>query len=253
MFIFPRNMSSRYQTILFLFYSLFFMDKVCSNIINFPYGLSAQDDVFDRIDLKEIDMEFSYDYTGYIMSHIYIKNDGYLQNKIPYELTDKESMLSSTGSPIFLAQIDPNIGNIYYRIVKEEKTKSSIEKLVKDCFSQMSDYSSTFNFIVTWDQVVESSSTISSINNTFQLVFSSNSTHTFFLYNYLDLNWGNDKNGAGISTYKKEFYLDDAFTNNVKNLQTSSNIGVPGSFFIGVNNQTHFLPDSVLTSTISQK
>lgn len=237
-------MSKFNSKIISLFFINHFLGNIYSKIVQIKYGLDEGDLIFDRFN-SEIDLEFSYDYTGFLMSHIYIKNNGYLQNKVPYELIDKESMLTSTGSPIFLASIDPNIGKIYYRIINKEDTKTFIDKLIRDCFSNMNDYSSTFNFVATWDQVVESNSIDHSVNNTFQVIFSSNSRNSFFLHNYLNLNWGNEKNGGGLSTYRAEYYLDDSFTKNVKNLQLKSNIGIPGSFLIGVNNSTHFLPDSL--------
>lgn len=184
---------------------------------------------------------------GYKLNNILVGNSGFLE--LVSDIDDSYIEVYA-----YYTFLNPHYGEIYYRIIDDGETLSSIDELIQNNFPQMESYNSTFCLVATWHQVIKLFSSNPSKNNTFQIVFSSNSTHNFFLFNYLNLKWERHYDGftfygilylrPGTVQYEKYFLSNE--TNSIL-LSTSSNFGVPGSFLLG------FADDIILPNPQSTK
>ena len=228
-------MNFSFKRIQFLVF-IFFCGEIQSTTLSLKYGLDIGDDIFNREQSSSESVPFNYQFGDFKMNEVSVGSNGNLglgaENYEFFELY------------VYFSFLDTRYGQIYYRIINDGETLSSINKLIQNNFPQMQSFTSNFCLVVTWDQVVPASSVDLSINNTFQVVFSSNSTHNFFLINYLNLKWerGNDGlsfNGLRYMRHMNSVQYEKYIFSNETNptlLSTSSNFGVPGSFLFGFAN-----------------
>lgn len=227
------------EKIFFLFFLNYFYGEIYS--FSLPYGIDAGDTIFYRNLESEIKFDFKYYLGSDYFSSISIKNDGYLQVSPEYELPGH-----SPGIPIYCDNINPNIGSIYYRIINDLDTTIKIDQMIINNFKK--NYSSIFNLVATWDKVVREDIEDTSINNTFQVVFSSNGQYSTIFYNYINLKWeitDNNFNRAGINfvTFNNnltEFKVADKI--NIEFLSLFSNMNEPGTFLLGMDSNDVYVP-----------
>ena len=82
--------------------------------------------------------------------------------------------------------------------------------------------------------------------NTFQAVLATDGSSTYVLFLYEDIQWGDTSTSIGFNAGDnlRFFNLDTStITNGILNIESSSNVGVPGRYIFRVDQNSNYLCD----------
>ncbi|XP_054773314.2 sushi domain-containing protein 2-like [Lytechinus pictus] len=157
----------------------------------------------------------------------------------------------------FWADVDTrNGGAISYREVlrfgQDDELFVEADAIIRSSFVEMRDFVSSWLYITTWDQVAFYGSRDDSIRNSFQAVLVTDGRYSFAIFNYGDINWttgeasgGDPSTGLGGTPAQVGFNAGDGVTYYsvpgsqtpaVVDIETTSNIGVPGRWVFRTDN-----------------
>ncbi|XP_030838223.1 sushi domain-containing protein 2-like, partial [Strongylocentrotus purpuratus] len=157
----------------------------------------------------------------------------------PFPLDDGRRLLTP-----FWADIDTrNGGTLSYRQVLRYAQNDGIflaaDGIIRASFVDMRDFVSSWMYIATWDSVSFYGASDTSIRNSFQAVMVTNGRYSFAIFNYGDINWTTGTGaqvgfnaGDGVTFYS----VPGSRTAAVVDIETTSNIGVPGRWVFRTDN-----------------
>ena len=216
-----------------------------NNEILYPFGISYGNTACEKIDDYAFDVRLNYNIEIFDdqYSALFISTNGLIsfKTKIPYIVP--EFPMFNFDAPIFSAfWSDINIskgGNIFYGKVIDNHILNTISSDIRKTDTSHANYDSIFAFIVTWDKVANFHSNINETmkRNTFQIVITSNNTHTFIIYNYSALNWAFSAQASYYSgdDQRNWFILPGSFSEEVMELTNLSNCNTPGRWIFRID------------------
>ncbi len=89
-------------------------------------------------------------------------------------------------------------------------------------------------FILFWNDVYIVFYAMCLQTNSYQVIFVSNSNLSFVFFSYGDIQWSDTNTFVGFNLQDRHFSLPGSQTPAVLDLETCSNVGVPGLFVYGV-------------------
>ncbi|XP_038072987.1 sushi domain-containing protein 2-like [Patiria miniata] len=160
---------------------------------------------------------------------------------------------------VFWGDVDISYGgNVWYRELhrtpSNEELFGQADGIIRQAFIDQSKFSSSWMFIVTWDEVpfYGAGEWALQITNTFQALLVTNGRHSFAIYNYEDIRWttgtasgGSSSNGLGGTPAQVGFNAGDGFTfyavpesqtAAIVDIDQDSNIGTHGRFVFQIDN-----------------
>ncbi|XP_041485881.1 sushi domain-containing protein 2-like isoform X2 [Lytechinus variegatus] len=244
------------------------LNKTCTGVLSirgvfFPFGsdegddfLPANDDGFtDELPIAVVFPFFDHDHTS-----LFVNNNGVISFLIsvsqytpdPFPLADGRRLLTP-----FWGDVDTtNGGTLSYREVlrftQDEGIFIEADDIIRSSFVEMRDFVSSWMYIATWDRVAFFGASDTSIRNSFQAVLVTDGRYSFAIFNYGDINWttgtasgGNSSTGLGGIPAQVGFNAGDGVTHynvpasrtaDVVDIETTSNIGVPGRWVFRTDN-----------------
>ncbi len=126
------------------------------------------------------------------------------------------------------------LADIYYRETIDSNTLSIISMDIRNAFNL--NFRATWAFIITYDRVIRFNAVI---ENSFQLLITTDGYTSYAIYNYGQLSWYDDScalynAGDGI----RYSILPGSQTSDILKLSNASNIGVPGKWIFDVRNHS---------------
>nr|XP_054773489.1 sushi domain-containing protein 2-like [Lytechinus pictus] len=244
------------------------LNKTCTGVLSirglfFPFGsdegddfLPANDDRFtDELPIAVVFPFFDHDHTS-----LFVNNNGVISFLIsvsqftpdPFPLADGRRLLTP-----FWGDVDTtNGGTLSYREVLRFAQDDGIfieaDDIIRSSFVEMRDFVSSWMYIATWDRVAFFGASDTSIRNSFQAVLVTDGRYSFAIFNYGDINWttgtassGDPSTGLGGIPAQVGFNAGDGVTfysvpasrtADVVDIETTSNIGVPGRWVFRTDN-----------------
>ncbi|EGW06607.1 Alpha-tectorin [Cricetulus griseus] len=124
---------------------------------------------------------------------VYVNNNGVVSFNVLVSQFTPESFPLTDGRAFiapFWADVHNGIrGEIYYRETMDPAILRRATKDIRKYFKDMTTFSATWVFIVTWEEVTFYGGSSTTPVNTFQAVLVSDGSYTFTLFNYYEINW----------------------------------------------------------------
>ncbi|KAM5132226.1 uncharacterized protein ACMZJ9_019034 [Mantella aurantiaca] len=198
----------------------------------------------------------------------FVNNNGLLSFNVPVTESTPQDLPVCDGTPFlapFWADVDNTRGgDIYYRQSFEADLLSRATSDVRAYFNKTG-FRASWVFIGTWYKVAFYASSSNKVN-TFQVVLITDWKETFVLFNYEGIEWtsgtftgGNKETGLGgipalaglNSGYKTGYYkIPNSLTPNIINLNSTSNVDVPGRWAFRVDQLKPEDPKGILADFI---
>ena len=132
-------------------------------------------------------------------------------------------------------------GAIYYRQTSDPMDIASVVTTLQNLPVFLT-FTPTLLFIATWDRVAPFRSVgLPSDRNTFQVILATDGQISTVIFNYGDIQWGeraeigfNAGDGVGFLT------VPSSGSNATLDIETQSNVGVPGQFFYRVDGKKYY-------------
>ena len=132
-------------------------------------------------------------------------------------------------------------GAIYYRQTSDPMDIASVATTLQNLPVFLT-FTPTLLFIATWDRVAPFRSVgLPSDRNTFQVILATDGQISTVIFNYGDIQWGeraeigfNAGDGVGFLT------VPSSGSNATLDIETQSNVGVPGQFFYRVDGKKYY-------------
>ena len=80
------------------------------------------------------------------------------------------------------------------------------------------------------------------MRNTYQTVIATDGNETFVLFLYEDVQWGNPYTTIGFNAGDGVRSFTPSLPDSVKNVETASNIGIPGTYIFRVDQESIMEP-----------
>ncbi|KAM3923123.1 alpha-tectorin-like [Leptodactylus fuscus] len=219
----------------------------------YPFGESHNDyttDLEDDGGTDKIELTHSFTFFGEIHRSLYVNNNGAISFKGPVTAYTPDAFPLSDFCMIcpFWADADNECGGlIYYRQTVDEIILKRLSEDIRSAFTGL-DFTAHWAFIATWDNVAYHG-TESNKTNTFQCVLAADGYKSVAIFNYHDIQWttgtasgGDPKTGlggyaaqAGFNTGTEYFNMPLSRTEHMKNIHTTSNVGIPGCWMFQVD------------------
>ena len=172
-------------------------------------------------------------------THVQVNTNGDLSFGEPYTATGRQTF--PTFSPPLIApffnDVDiTNGGTIYYRQTSDPMDIIAVIATLQT-LPIVLPFTPTLLFIATWDRVAPFSSVGSpSDRNTFQVILATDGFTSTVIFNYGDIQWG-ERAEIGFSAGDGVGFLrvPSSGTNATLDIETQSNVGVPGQFIYRVD------------------
>eukprot|EP00057_Strongylocentrotus_purpuratus_P021273 XP_011675747.1 PREDICTED: sushi, nidogen and EGF-like domain-containing protein 1 [Strongylocentrotus purpuratus] len=229
----------------------------------FPYGLNEGDEFLPANDdgsTNELPITIAFPFFDHDHTSLFVNNNGVISflarvdqfTPDPFPLADGRRLLTP-----FWADIDTNNGGtLSYRQVLRFAQNDDIfleaDETIRASFVDMRDFVSSWMYIATWDRVAFFGAADTSIRNSFQAVMVTDGRYSFAIFNYGEINWttggasgGDSGTGLGGTPAQVGFNAGDGVTfysvpgsrtAAVVNIETTSNIDVPGRWVFRTDN-----------------
>ncbi|XP_030835520.1 sushi domain-containing protein 2-like [Strongylocentrotus purpuratus] len=229
----------------------------------FPFGLNEGDEFLPANDdgsTEELPISVAFPFFDHDHTSLFVNNNGVISflagvsqyTSVPFPLADGRRLLTP-----FWADIDTrNGGTLSYRQVLRFAQNDGMfleaDGIIRASFVEMRDFMSSWMYIATWDRVAFFGASDTSIRNSFQAVMVTDGRYSFAIFNYGDINWttgtasgGDSGTGLGGTPAQVGFNAGDGVTSYsvpgsqtavVVDIETTSNIGVPGRWVFRTDN-----------------
>ncbi|NXC37852.1 TECTA protein, partial [Penelope pileata] len=222
----------------------------------YPYGLDHNDRKNPKLDdgtSKRLPLSVPFTFYGKKYQTLYVNNNGVISfdtevkqyTPDPFPLVDGRSFVAP-----YWGDVDNVLGgDIFYRETTDPALLQLITQNINQYFPQIP-FVATWAFVATWDHVAYYGST-SDKGNTFQAALTTNSSTSFVILNYKDIQWttgtasgGDPDTGLGGTPAHAGFNNGDetnyynipgSRTDAVINITTTSNVRVPGRWVFQVD------------------
>eukprot|EP00057_Strongylocentrotus_purpuratus_P021270 XP_011675744.1 PREDICTED: alpha-tectorin-like [Strongylocentrotus purpuratus] len=234
----------------------------CSGLF-FPFGLNEGDEFLPANDdgsTNELPISVAFPFFDHDHTSLFVNNNGVISflERVPQYTPDPFPLaLGRRLLTPFWADVDTtNGGTLSYRQVlrfaQNDATFLEADGVIRAQFVDMRDFVSSWMYIATWDKVAFFLASDTSIRNSFQAVMVTDGRYSFAIFNYGDINWttgaasgGNSDTGLGGTPAQVGFNAGDgkisysvpgSRTAAVVDIETTSNIGVPGRWVFRTDN-----------------
>ncbi|XP_073425938.1 alpha-tectorin-like [Dendrobates tinctorius] len=234
--------------------SAFSMSYLEQGSLLYPYGEAHNDEVTETeddggTDCIPLSHPFCFFQTNY--SCLYVNNNGAISFKQPVtEYTPDAFPIPDLYMIVpYWGDVDNERGgSIYYRQTTDEKLMNRLFDDIHKMVDIDKEFKPDWAFIATWHKVAYHG-TESSKTNTFQAILTSDGSTSIVIFIYHDICWttgtasgGDPKTGlggipaqAGFNTANKHFSIPFSRTEHIKNIQSSSNVDIPGCWVFRVD------------------
>ncbi|XP_044134447.1 alpha-tectorin-like [Bufo gargarizans] len=222
----------------------------------YPYGSDQGDEktpIEDDGTSGEVPLSKPFIFYAKKYNSLYVNNNGVISFNMEvsqytpdaFPLTSEETFVTP-----FWGDVDNNLGGtVFYR---ETTDPSLLDQISEDMGKHLPNlhYMATWAFLATWDKVAYYGSATKKVN-TFQAVLTSDGFHYFAILNYGDIHWttgtasgGDPYTGTGGTPAQAGFNSGDdthyfnipgSRTNEVLNIQSTSNVNCPGRWVFQVD------------------
>ncbi|XP_038073810.1 sushi domain-containing protein 2-like isoform X2 [Patiria miniata] len=256
-----RKHSKRFGVIFFL---LCFLSSTGGNELLFPFGAGEGDSFLPPNDdgsSGEIPITIPFPFFDHNHDSLFVNTNGVISFLIQVsQYTPSPFPLDGDRRVVAAFWGDVNIwfgGNVSYRELhrtpSNEELFGQADGIIRQAFIDQSKFSSSWMFIVTWDEVpfFGAGGEALQITNTFQALLVTNGRHSFAVYNYEDIRWttgtasgGNSSNGLGGIPAQVGFNAGDGFTfyavpesrtDAIVDIDQDSNVGTIGRFLFRID------------------
>ncbi|CAJ0955151.1 unnamed protein product [Ranitomeya imitator] len=165
----------------------------------------------------------------------------------PFPLADGRAFIAP-----FWADVHNGIrGEIYYRETTDPTILKMASKEIRKHFRNLTHFSATWVFLVTWDEVTFYGGSSTTPVNTFQALLISDGTSSFAMFNYEEITWttgtasGGDPltglggvmaqagfNGGNSTNF---FSVPGSRSPEVVNIEESTNVNIPGRWLFKID------------------
>lgn len=221
--------------------------------ILYPFGPACDDELAPEDDDGSTDrIRLLHPFTFYHETHdnCYVNNNGAIsfEKPVPDYTPDAFPLADFCMVCPYWADCDnENEGDIYFGQRTDKETLETISEHLKNYF-ELSTCEIRSALIVTWYRVGYHGSE-SNKTNTFQAVLCTDEEKSFAIFNYHDMQWttGTASEGdaltglggyaaqAGFNTGREYFNMPHSRTEHIRNVQSTSNVGVPGRWVFRVD------------------
>ncbi|XP_028323355.1 alpha-tectorin isoform X2 [Gouania willdenowi] len=226
--------------------------------ILYPYGPGHRDLETPKMDdgsSPEIPLLIPFIFFNLPYRSIYVNNNGVISFNVQVsQFTPEAFPLADSRS--FIAPLWADVhngirGDVYYRESLEPEILERATQDVRKYFKNMATFTATWVFIATWHQVTFYGGSQTTPVNTFQSVLISDGTSFFTMFNYGEITWstgtasgGDPLTGLGGTTAQAGFNggdigyffnLPGSRSNDVVNIEQTTNVNVPGRWFFRVD------------------
>ena len=220
------------------------------NDILYPFGKLNGDESVEKVDdeLLEVSLGTQIKIFDSLYSTLHFSTNGFLYFDSIKQLSDEpepipfQSLYANVIAPLWTNIDITKGGNIFYRHIIDQTTNDKITNDIKRINNdEHEDYASIFAFMITWYRVAHhSSSNRATTTSTFQVIITTNGTHSFSIFNYGSVKWY-FQSQAGYNSENSDNYvtLPGSFSYNINRLESLSNVNTPGKwiFRIDTNNE----------------
>lgn len=147
----------------------------------------------------------------------------------------------------FWADIDTRAGGeVYYQMRSDDETLKKIGCEIQSVYKSFVNFKPLYALVATWDKVRAYDTRFLPLNNTFQLVMTTNGFYSFVIFNYGDLSWPNENSRDGVVTGYNSgddfnyFMITDLPNRNLSKLTNDSNVGIPSKWIFRVDTKGEF-------------
>ncbi|XP_069114894.1 sushi, nidogen and EGF-like domain-containing protein 1, partial [Argopecten irradians] len=186
-------------------------------------------------------INFTFPYYNSTQSLTYVNTNGDITFKFPLSWTHPPVISANTHVQIapFWADVDIiRYGQIWYKQSSTTYLLNRAESEVQQAFPDLRNFHPSSVLTVTWNKVPYHGGPNDEIylRNTFQVVLTTNSVQSFVMFHYLKLDWADNawvgfNAGDGVTNYT----IEGSPSDDIVNLVTKSNVGVPGKFLFRVD------------------
>ncbi|XP_041485569.1 LOW QUALITY PROTEIN: sushi domain-containing protein 2-like [Lytechinus variegatus] len=234
-----------------------------SSDLFFPFGLSEGDDFLPANDdgsTAELPITVVFPFFDHDYTSLFVNNNGAISFLGSVSQFTSNAFPVADGRPLltpFWADVDTRLGgNLTFREVLRFSQSDGIfieaDDIIRANFIEMRGFRSSWLYTATWDKVPFFGAFNNSITNSFQAVLVTDGRYSFVIFNYGDINWttgtasdGNIFSGLGGTPAQVGFNAGDGVnyysvsgsrTDSIVDIETTSNIGVPGRWVFRVDN-----------------
>ncbi|XP_047199382.1 alpha-tectorin [Hippoglossus stenolepis] len=246
--------------IIVLHFFTIFAQTASTQDILYPYGPGHRDLETPKMDdgsSPEISLLIPFVFFNIPYRSIYVNNNGVISFNVQVsQFTPEAFPLSDSRS--FIAPLWADVhngirGDVYYRESTEREILERATQDVRKYFKNVPTFTATWVFIATWHQVTFYGGSQTTPVNTFQTVLISDGGAFFTMFNYGEIVWstgtasgGDPLTGLGGTTAQSGFNggdighffnLPGSRSNEVVNIEQSTNVNIPGRWFFRVDTE----------------
>ena len=246
----------------FLLVTTSFNVVTSSSPITIPYGTAAGDRVLLQDQANALSGKKFYGYAipifGQYHKYFFVWSNGYISVN-GTQMIERSFGLPHTPLyfPIiapYLADVDTRIGGaVYHREIADGSEAMSISQMIIDAHPSFTGFMATSAFCYTWDDVAfrGASATGATKRNRFQTIiaYDQGLDDTYIIFSYEKLEWtsavsnrGDRDTGlggfpalAGVDDGDFHFSLPFSYSNRIRELVTTSNVGNPGRWIYKIS------------------
>ncbi|KAF7688705.1 hypothetical protein HF521_013512 [Silurus meridionalis] len=228
--------------------------------IIYPFGPAHRDTETPKMDdgsSTEVSLLIPFMFFSVPYRSLYVNNNGVISFNVqvsqftpePFPLSDSRSFIA----PLWADVHNGIRGDVYYRETTEPEILARATQDVRKYIKSMSSFTATWVFIATWNQVTFYGGSQTTPVNTFQSVLISDGIVHFAMFNFGEITWstgtasgGDPLTGLGGTTAQSGFNggdvshffnLPGSRTNDVVNIEQTTNVNVPGRWFFRVDTE----------------
>ncbi|KYO26244.1 sushi, nidogen and EGF-like domain-containing protein 1 [Alligator mississippiensis] len=225
----------------------------------YPFGLELGDAATPTEDdgmSPEISIDVPFSFYGQRYRGLYVNNNGVVSFGVSVAQYTPDPFPLADGRPFvapYWGDVDTRLGgHVYYR---QSRDATLLRRLTRDLRAYFPGihFTATWALVATWDHVAffGAATTVARKENTFQAVLATDGDISFIMLNYEDIQWttgiasgGDPLTGLGGTAAQAGFNSGDnthyynipgSRTDNVLNIQRTSNVGVPGRWVFQVD------------------
>ncbi|XP_033100073.1 sushi domain-containing protein 2-like [Anneissia japonica] len=241
----------------------YFCRQCASKDIFFPFGTAEGDSsvtINDDGSSGIIYLSTLFPFFDHIHEFLYVNTNGVISflrevsqyTPDPFPLGNDRRLVAP-----FWADVDTNNGGrVYYREVVRHNNEGLADRatnIVRDTFIDQNDFTATWLFIATWDNVSYYGSNNINPRNDFQAILVTNGRHSFTFFHYGDIEWttgaasdGNPDTGLGGTPAQvgfnagdgRNFYSVPGSRNaSIVDIDTTTNVGVIGRWVFRIDEE----------------
>ncbi len=213
----------------------------------YPFGIAEGDTTMQKTDdgFYRLDLDFPFPYFDTNYDSIFISNNGLISFETavsdytgdPFPLSNGIRMIAGYWGDVDTRSDPQLLATVFYRETTNESVLARATAEINENFPIRPAFAATQVVITTYFKVGRYSADYSA-RATFQIVLISDGTRSFTQLLYNELEWSGAQAGFNSGNAYNYFSLPGALTPQVTNLNSLSNINIPGMFAFRVDSSS---------------